>query len=157
MTTLYAYLLDRLGHAHRALMRALDGVSEADAFRGASENWRRYRYGTGLDGSIAGIVWHVAAWRHVAADGVEGGVFPDAEAVLPHDSGWTGRLAWLESGHARMVRALEELPPERLDEMVQWDEFRMPLHEVFSHMIEHDHYHAGHINLLLQQLCMMVP
>lgn len=154
MLSLHAYLHDRLGHAHRELARSLEGVTEAEARWGADPNWRREQFGVGLDGSIAGIVWHVAAWKHVIADGLEGGGFPDAEAVLPHDYGWPGMLEWLRSGHARMARLLEENAAREgwLDTTVTLEGGQLSILDLFGIVIEHDHYHAGQVNLLRQQL-----
>ncbi len=153
MPPLHTYVSDRLGHAHRELGRSLEGVTEAEAWWGVDANWRRERFGVGLDGSIAGIVWHVAAWKHVIADGLEGGGFPDAEAVLPHDFGWSGMLEWLRSGHARMARLLEENSEREgwLETLVTLEGERLSVLEVLGIVIEHDHYHAGQVNLLRQQ------
>jgi uncharacterized damage-inducible protein DinB len=152
MTSLYDYLKGRMAHAYRQLSRSLEGLSEEDARRGADPEWRRYRFGFGLDGSIAGIAWHVAAWKHVAADGLEGGTFPDVEAVLPHGFGWPGVLEWVESGQARLVRVVEERPPEELERLVTLEGQTMPVYELLAHMIEHDHYHTGQIYMLRQQM-----
>lgn len=152
MPSLKDYLHHRLTRGYRRLVRSLEGIPEDEARRGGNPSWRRYRFGTGLDGSIAGIVYHLAAWKHVAADGLEGGTFPDAEAVLPHGFGWTGLLDWLESGNARLLRALEELKPEDLDRTIVWEGHSMPVHELYSHMIEHDQYHTGQVYLLRQQM-----
>lgn len=154
MPTLHEFLRARLEHAFRELERSLDGVDEKDARAGAHPAWRRYRHGAGLDGSIHGIVWHAAAWKHVVADGLDSGVnaFPDAEAVLPHEAGWAGIRAWLQSGQVRLIRALEEIPADGLDRIVTLEGEQIPLHSLFALMLEHDHYHAGQINLLRQQL-----
>jgi len=151
MLSLYDYLKGRLPRAYRQLERSLEGLGTEDACRGTEPEWRQYRHGAGLDGSIWGIVWHVAAWKHVAADGLDSGVFPDVEAVLPHEPGWMGLLAWLESGQARLVRSLDGLSAADLDRMLTLEGQPMPLYELFSHMIEHDQYHAGQVNLLRQQ------
>src|SRR4051794_20917353 len=103
MASLHAYLRNRLEHAYRELERSLDGVDAVEACWGADPRWSRYRHGAGLDGSIQGIVRHVAAWKHVVADGLDSrsDAFPDAEAVLPHEEGWAGLRAWLGSGQLR--------------------------------------------------------
>lgn len=154
MLSLHAYLKNRLEHASRELERSVEGVSPADAARGADPDWRRYRFGAGLDGSIQGIVWHVAAWKHVVADGLDSRVnaFPDAEAVLPHEPGWAGLRAWLGSGQVRLLRALDEVPPDGLDRTVVLEGETLPLYQVMTLMLEHDHYHTGQIYLLRQQL-----
>ncbi|MFN3649284.1 MAG: DinB family protein [Armatimonadota bacterium] len=151
MISLHDYLRARHGGAYRALLRSLNGLTEQQALEGASPHWKRYRLGTGLDGSIAGIVWHVAAWKAVAADGLDTGLFPDAEAVLPAESTWAGLLSWLELSHSRLTRYLDEAPPEALSHTVTVEGEAMRVYELFGHWIEHDQYHAGQVNLLRQQ------
>jgi uncharacterized damage-inducible protein DinB len=152
MTTLHQHLERRIAASYRQLRRSLEGLTEQEARHGASRRWRRYRFGTGLDGSIAGIVWHVAAWKHVLADGLDSGVFPDVEAVLPHEAGWAGLVAWLEGGHVRLLRALEEARPEELDRTLSLEGESLAVHELIAVVIEHDQYHAGQANLLRQQM-----
>lgn len=148
------YLERQLGRGHRELAQSLEGVTAEEAGLGKRPSWRRYRFGTGLDGSIAGIVWHVAAWKHVIADGLEGGGFPDAEAVLPHGSGWSGLQEWLAAGHARLSRIFAENVPTEgwLERQVLLEGEILTIADLFTIVIEHDHYHAGQINLLRQQM-----
>jgi uncharacterized damage-inducible protein DinB len=144
----------RLGvtRAYRQLSRSLAGLEPEDARRGADPNWKQYRHGTGLDGSIEGIVRHVAAWKHVAAAGLESGTFPDPESLAPPAyETWTALLERLRDGHHRLTRALDALPPADLDREVTLEGETMPLWAVLTHMLEHDQYHAGQINLLRQQ------
>jgi uncharacterized damage-inducible protein DinB len=157
--SLYEFLRQRLESGYRQLLQAVEGLTEEDARRGADSHWRRYRYGAGLDGSIAGIVWHVAAWKHVMADGLDSRVnaFPDAEAVLPHEPGWSGLRAWLISGQARLLRALDETSAEGIEREVAIEGQRMPVWKLLAHMVEHDHYHAGQINLLRQHMGHVLP
>lgn len=138
--------------AYRRLRESLIGLSEEDASAGARDDWRRYRFGTGLDGSIAGIVRHVATWKHAAAAGLRTGVFPDAETVLPPQLSWTELRKALAEGHQQMSAALEQFSDETLDTAITWEGHPMPLHALLAHLIEHDQYHAGQINLLRQQL-----
>lgn len=148
------YLERQLGHAYRQLAKTLEGVTAGESGTSADPQWRRYRFGTGLDGSIAGIVWHVAAWKHVIADGLEGGGFPDADAVLPHGSGWAGLQEWLGAGHARLARVYTENAAAAgwLEHQVVLEGEPLTIAELFTIVIEHDHYHAGQVNLLRQQM-----
>jgi uncharacterized damage-inducible protein DinB len=150
MPSLHEHLKDRTGACYRQVIRSLEGLSEADARRGGDPHWRRYRYGTGLDGSVAGIVVHVAVWKHVAAGGVAAGEFAEAAEVRA-PAGWQDLLGWLEAGQRRLTHALENLDPAHFDDMVLWAGISLPLHRVFTHMLEHDQYHAGQIYLLRQQ------
>jgi hypothetical protein len=147
---LHEHLTDRLGASYRQLERALAGVDEAAAGAGANPAWRRIRFGVGLDGSIAGIVYHVAAWKAIMAAGLEQGVFPSEGAVHPPASGWEGLLAWLAEGQARLVAALAARGPEGMEEEVILEGERMTVRLLFTHAMEHDQYHAGQVNLLQQ-------
>ena len=151
MHSLHDYLKARTAAAYRQLATSLRGLTPAYAQRGADPQWRPYRHGIGLDGSIAGIVRHVATWKHAAAEGVACGVFPDAEGLQPPGPEWADLRAWLDEGQSRLVKALEALRPEDLERLVQWEGQALPLLHVFTHLIEHDQYHAGQVNLLRQQ------
>src|SRR3954466_8141832 len=100
----------QLRHAYRSLWKAIEGLSEAQAIEGARPDWRRYRWGTGLDGSIAGIVHHAALWKHLFAAGLETGRFPSEGDVTPSALEWPALRDWLAAGQARLERALTSLP-----------------------------------------------
>ena len=152
MPSLKVHLQQRLGSAYRRLRVSLEGLSEADAAYHARGDWRRYRFGTGLDGSITGIVRHVAGWKHAAAEGLRSGAFPDPEALRPADLAGEALLQWLDAGHAALALELEQLPEAELARTVSWEGLELALHVLLAHMIEHDQYHTGQINLLRQQL-----
>lgn len=90
VTVLHAYLLERLHTGFREFDRAAAGLTESQSRIATDPNWRRYRWGIGLNGSIAGIVRHVAAWKEIAAAGVESGRFPADNEVRPEAAGWEG-------------------------------------------------------------------
>jgi hypothetical protein len=150
---LRVHLRERLGASFRQLERALAGVDESEAFAGADPHWPRERWGVGLDGSIAGIVWHVAAWKEVATTGLEGGVFPAAGDVRPAAPDWSGRREWLRESHARLAGVLERLESAALSRGITLEGEEVTLALLFTHMMEHDQYHAGQVNLLRQLRC----
>jgi uncharacterized damage-inducible protein DinB len=151
MLSLKSHLQDRARSAYRRLRESLTDLTAADADKDARPDWRRYRFGTGLDGSITGIVRHLAVWKHAAAHGLRSGVFPDAELLLPDALTGDELLAWLDAGHEALAMELARLPEEELANTVAWEGHSMPVHILLAHMIEHDQYHAGQINLLRQQ------
>lgn len=146
------YLTGTLQIAFDELARSLEGVTARDSRWGARADWRRYPYGVGLDGSVAGIVHHVAAWKNVAADGLENGSFPSEESVRPPGPGWEGLLSWLHEGQARLVRILGGLTDADLEREMEFFGEAMPVHQILTLFIQHDSYHAGQINLLRQQM-----
>ena len=151
MGGLHEYLSRRLPAAYRQLHRALEDVDAAQAAVGADLAWRQYRFGYGLDGSIFGIVRHVAAWKQIAAVGLATGEWPEPEATSAATEDWDELLAALEAGQAALERELERRAPEALAETVSFSGWPMTVAEVFAHLLEHDQYHAGQINLLRQQ------
>ena len=148
--TLHEYLRCRLAASFRQLERALDGVDGPMALAGADPNWKRSRRGAGLDGSIAGIVRHVAAWKAITAAGLETGRFPGEAELTSAAPGWEGLLSWLRESHARLAAALEGVPDAGLERVVDFDGEEMSLALLFAHLLEHDQYHAGQVNLLRQ-------
>jgi uncharacterized damage-inducible protein DinB len=140
----------QLRQAYRSLWKAVEGLSEAQAFAGARADWRRYRWGTGLDGSIAGIVHHAALWKHLFAAGLETGAFPGESEIRPPGTDWLTLRDWLEEGHSRLTRAFEALPEPALSEPRDWEGMREPLALLLTFLIEHDVYHAGQVELLRQ-------
>jgi len=151
MPSLHDHLQTRLASAYRRLQESLAGLSPDDAVIGGRDNWRRYRFGVGLNGSIEGIVRHVATWKHAAAEGLLQGNFPEAESVLPSELTWDALLLALAHGQQRLASALDQLSEEELGASVSWEGQAMPRHLLLAHMIEHDQYHTGQINLLRQQ------
>ncbi len=161
--TLEHYLQKHSEAAYRYLTRSLEGLSEREAEVGATAEWRRYRYGTGLDGSIAGIVLHVAAWKHAFATGLETGYAPDAAAVVHDIQDWSHLLSWLDEGQARVrgaIAAALEGPREAGSDpnlspfeaqTIEFESREMPFITALTILADHDHYHAGQITLLRQQ------
>lgn len=152
MHSLHAHLQSRLASAYRRLQESLANLAPEDARSGRRDDWRRYRFGVGLNGSIEGIVRHVATWKHAAAEGLLGGNFPSVESVLPPESTWESLVMALVDGQRQLSAALGQLSEEELDASVVWEGHAMPRHVLVAHLIEHDQYHTGQINLLRQQL-----
>jgi uncharacterized damage-inducible protein DinB len=148
--TLREHLARQLRSAYRGLSKAVEGVSEAQAREGAQPDWRRYRWGSGLDGSIAGIVCHVAWWKHLFGQGLETDAFPGESDVAPPGTDWSTLRAWLTDGQTRMERAFERLSDAALAETREWEGHREPLARLLAYLIEHDVYHAGQVELLRQ-------
>src|SRR5438067_8988807 len=148
--TFREHLEYQLRHAYRGLWKAIEGLIEAQALEGARPDWRQYRWGTGLDGSIAGIVCHAALWKQLFAAGLETGVFPREGDVTPPGSDWRLLRDWLAEGQSRLERAFALLPEAALSEVREWEGMRAPLARLLSFIIEHDVYHAGQVELLRQ-------
>jgi uncharacterized damage-inducible protein DinB len=148
--SLHEHVMHQLRSAYRTLWKSVQGLSEAQAADGARPDWRRYRWGTGLDGSIAGIVRHAALWKQLFAQGLETGVFPGESDLAPPGTDWPALQAWLADGQSRLERILETLPDAALSEDREWEGHREPLIRLLTYLIEHDVYHAGQVELLRQ-------
>jgi uncharacterized damage-inducible protein DinB len=140
----------QLRSGYRSVERAIEGLTEAQALEGAQSDWRRYRWGSGLDGSIAGIVWHLALWKQNFAQGLETGQFPAEESLKPPGTDWGSLISWLAEGQARLVAAVDRLSEAELAAPREWEGMTEPLARLLSFLIEHDFYHAGQIELLRQ-------
>lgn len=149
--TLREHLADRQRSAFRRLLEATEGLSETEATLGARPDWRRYRWGVGLDGSIAGIVRHVATWKHLCAGAIETGRFAGEAAAAPPATDWTALREWLIGGHCRLERLFGALPEADLERPLLFEGERQSVRSILIHLIEHDIYHAGQVNLLRQQ------
>ena len=150
LLSLREHLREQLRRSYRGLLRSVKGLTEAQACEGVREDWQRYRWGSGLNGSIAGIVWHAALWKQNLAQGVETGAFPSEESLSPPGREWPALLEWLANGQTRMERALDLLTDTELVEVREWEGMTAPLFRLISFLIEHDFYHAGQIELLRQ-------
>ena len=140
----------QLRHAYRAIRQAVEGLNEAQAYEGARPDWRRYRWGVGLDGSIAGIVWHAAAWKQIFAAGLETGTFAAESEAAPADREWATLRDWLADGQAHLQTLFQGLSDATLAEVREWEGIHAPVARLLSFVIEHDVYHAGQIELLRQ-------
>lgn len=135
----------------RRVMEATEGLTEAEAMAGARPDWRRDRWGVGLDGSIAGIVWHLAAWKQICAAGIETGQFPPQAAVSPPAPGWPALREWLVEGHRRLEACFARADEAGLERALSFEGETQTVASLLTHLLEHDFYHAGQINLLRQQ------
>ncbi|HEY3414289.1 MAG TPA: DinB family protein [Armatimonadota bacterium] len=133
------------------LKEALDGIGadEAAAFR--HPHWPKHDDWAGDDGSISGIVFHVAAWKETYAEGLETGAWGDEKAVKPDTDSWPGRLQWLEAQHERLLAALRHLEQDEATSVLISDRpytLAAIYHDSMGH---HDVYHAAQINYLRQR------
>jgi uncharacterized damage-inducible protein DinB len=148
--TLREHLGHQLRSGYRSLARAIEGLSEGQAKEGARPDWRHFRWGSGLDGSTAGIVWHAAVWKQNFAQGLETGTFPDESTIRPPATEWEALRDWLADGQSRLEAVFERLSEAEFAEPREWEGMTAPLARLFSYLIEHDFYHAGQVELLRQ-------
>ncbi len=155
--TLPTYLKQRAKRNFAYLLREAEAVSPAEALRFVTDKWETHRWGIGQNGSIAGIVYHVAAWKSLSLSLFEAEPrmqatedFDPTAAPSPND--WEGVLHWLREVGEQWITELERLEPADFERLCPWDTKPIPLWEFVTEFIEHDVQHAAQIEYLRQRL-----
>ncbi len=155
--TLSSYLKRRGGKAYRSLLNEIEGVDAEQALAGRRSHWTSHRWGVGQNGSIAGIVYHVAAWKSMTLmmfdpelKTLETVAFDVASAPAPDD--WEGIVVWLKTVGDRWNEALQTLPDAEFDKEKIWEGSSLTVAEFIAEMYEHDVQHASQIENLFQAM-----
>jgi len=150
--SLPAFLKTRAERSFRNLLKQLEGLTEEEALRGRLPNWPGHRWGIGQNGSIAGIVFHVAAWKQLTLPLLSGGKARTQEefdfASVPAPDDWPGLVAWLQQIGAEWNAALTRLPEAAFDTPTEWEGMTLTLARIITEMVEHDIQHAAQIEFL---------
>lgn len=155
--SLREFLVHRAEHGLNYLLREVEPLSEAEAFRYRDPNWVPHKYGIGQDGSIAGIVFHVVAWKALtlslftAGSGWED--LPDFESITtPNGDDWQAILSWLREVGAEWNGALAKVTDEELGDLRPWVGNPIPVWQFVIEMIDHDVQHASQVEYLRQRM-----
>ena len=150
-----AFLRGRADRSYRALLKEIDGVSQQDAERFSSSGWPDHRWGVGQNGSIAGIVYHVAAWKQMTLP-----VFSLAGSPLSRDqfdasaapalSDWKALEVWITEVGDAWNRAMLAMPDLELESTRIWEGQTLPVWSFIVEMYEHDIQHASQIAYVKQ-------
>ena len=156
-TSLAQHLKKFAQKAYDYLLKEAQNVSPADSRRFASENWPAHTYGIGQDGSIAGIVYHVAAWKTLTLPMfAEGGTLMSMAAFheldTPDVDDYLEVLAWLRETGDAWNAALLALPSDKLFDTRQWGTQTVTLADYIDEMGQHDIQHAAQLEYLQQRL-----
>jgi hypothetical protein len=154
--TLPAFLVDRARRSLAYLLREAEAVTTEQALLGRRADWPDHPWGIGQDGSIAGIVYHVAAWKQLTLPILQPGGrsrgradFDPSTAPRPDD--WPALLAWLRSSGVEWAAALEALPDTEFHSTREWEDGApITLAQFIAEMIDHDVQHAAQIEYLRQ-------
>ncbi|WP_375002853.1 DinB family protein [Aeromicrobium sp. CTD01-1L150] len=146
--------LQRYLHVGRDALRwKMEGLSELDA--------RRPLTPTGL--SLLGLVHHVA----FCAAGYFGDTFgrpfdpmpdveadPDADFVVPAEQSLPDALAWVDRAWAHADATIDALALDAPGRVPWWhpDRADVTLHGILVHMAAETHRHAGHADILREQV-----
>ena len=104
METLANFIKKRAEHSYGYLLAQIESLSPEEALAGSRSDWPDHRWGVGQNGSIAGIVYHVAAWKQMTlplfqvGDQVRAGM---AVAQIPDMRNWevSAQIAEQDRGH----------------------------------------------------------
>jgi hypothetical protein len=156
LETLPAFLKRRAERSLRYLLEQMEGLSQEEALRDRRANWPGQRWGIGQDGSIAGIVYHVAAWKQMTLPQLTPGgkaltQEEFASEMTPNREDWPGVVAWLRQIGAAWNAELARLPEPMFEEMRDWEGMTLTLGKIITEIIEHDIQHAAQIEYLRQR------
>ncbi len=151
------YLRKRATRSFRYLREQIQDVTPEQALAFGAANWPGQPYGIGQNGSIAGIVYHVAAWKQLTLplflpDGKAGGIADFDAGAAPDSSDWPGIVAWMERIGADWQAQLQQLPDAEFEAERDWEGATISLTDYVSEMLQHDIQHAAQIEYLRQRL-----
>lgn len=154
---LATFLKTRAERSYRNLLAQIEGIPAEEALSGSRPDWPDHRWGIGQNGSIAGIVYHVAAWKQLGLPVFQPGRHPLLRADFDSDTApalddWQGIQSWLKQVGTAWNAELAALPPEAFDTLVTWDGVTFTVAKFVTEMYEHDIQHAAQIEYLRQQL-----
>ena len=149
------FIKKRADKSFRYLLREIEVVSAQDAFEGRRENWLNHKWGVGQNGSIAGIVYHVAAWKSMTRNALNSGVSeienaPFDPSIAPSPDDWSSLRAWLSSVGEEWNSAVQSLPEMEFERALQWEGHIVSVCELVSEMYEHDIQHASQVEYIKQ-------
>ena len=120
-----------------SVKEALADVAEEQAFNRIGDSH-----------SIIELVAHITAWRNYVTEKLRGNdsiELTDEQNFLK-ERDWNKALLNLEQSQVNLLKALEETPDEKLNEVVPNRKFKF--YTMLHGIIHHDLYHTGQIVLL---------
>lgn len=154
--TLAAFLKQRAERSYRNFLKQTEGIATDEALQDRKPNWPEQPWGVGQDGSMAGIVYHAAAWKQLtlplfARDGRAGTMAEFDATSAPARDDWEGIVGWYRSVGAEWNAALADLPEETFEETRDWEGMTLTLAKFVVEMMEHDVQHASQLEYLRQR------
>jgi uncharacterized damage-inducible protein DinB len=100
--------------------------------------------------SIIELVAHMTAWRTFVVNKIQGdrGYMVSDAMNFPKPTGWLTALKKLEESQAKLVKALDQFPDSKLDELIPHDAYKCTFSTLLHGIIHHDLYHIGQISLI---------
>ena len=158
--TLPSFLKRRAGRSLAYMLRQVEAVSAEEAIIGRRDDWPDQPWGIGQDGSISGIVYHVAAWKQLTLPLFEpdGKAFGRADfdpAAAPSADDWPALIDWLRRIGEEWNLALETLTESDFDSLRDWEGAQMTVTQFVAEIIQHDVQHAAQIEYLRQSYLLL--
>jgi hypothetical protein len=159
--TLSTYLRTEARQSFQRLMKQVERTTEQEANLFRTNDWPDHRHGIGQDGSIGGIVYHLAAWKQLTLPLFERDSPPVSRQNFdpnshPSVSDWPHLVEWLRNvGHAWLDR-LDKLNDLDFFEPREWEGVTITLAEYVTEMYSHDIQHASQIEYLHQRIKLAV-
>lgn len=155
MEQLATFLKYRAERSYRHLLAQIEGLPAEEALAGSRPDWPDHRWGIGQNGSIAGIVYHVAAWKQMSLPVFRPGGRPLLRAEFDADMApalddWQGIQAWLKQAGMAWSAELAALQAEAFDTELVWEGITLTMAKFVAEMYEHDIQHAAQIEYLRQ-------
>jgi hypothetical protein len=155
-SALSALLIERLVDKLNAFLAETNAVSPAEALRFARPDWPSHRWGIGQNGSIAGIVYHVAAWKQMTLPLLQAGKAISLQdfdaAAYPSTEDWPGLIDWYTRVGLEWIEAAAALSAEDYDRTLSWEGKPITVTKLVQEIIDHDIQHASQIEYLRQRL-----
>lgn len=124
-----------------SLIAALDGISDA-AFNHVPDKHGGFPW---MNGSVRDIVYHVAGDKLVQLDQAYGDGTMNWENVpIDKDGNLIDQLKASQTALTNAIRSANDVTKK----VSSWGGKRMPAHDFFLMLIEHDLYHAGQIRYI---------
>lgn len=157
MDTMLQFLHKHSMKAADKLTAELSDVSQEDAFRYACSDWPAHKWGVGQNGSIAGIVIHLASWKQRLIPLMLGETAVQheeaIEALAPdHNDNWQSIQNWFGKISSEWNQALINLSESEMDSIKYWEGGEIQLSKIVINIIDHDIQHSSQIEYLKQRI-----
>ena len=153
LISLGEFLKARVRKNQSKIPELVNNIPRKIAYIGSRIDWPEQNWGVGQNGSIAGIVYHLALWKQLTLPALTGGeLITLSQADLsqyPSRSHWRELVDWHDEVSYSWRYALDTISEEELDKPVEWEGKTYPLYELVSHIIDHDIQHLSQIEYLL--------
>lgn len=153
--SLPTFLKHQAPRCFRNLLKQVEGLTADEAAFHRQTNWPGHRWGIGQDGSITGILYHVAAWKKITLPllSLEGKSLPlDAfdTTQAPDREDFDAVLAWLIEIGAEWNDHLALLPEDSFDTPKEWEGNTITIAQLVVEIMEHDVQHSAQVEYLRQ-------